>query len=413
MKRVRYTKFTGDLSSSFGLEDLMQALSDFLLDSGFQDPYSRFQEFNDQTIENLREAIRQALESGELFDEEAQEKFEALSEDQVEELIDQIIQKMQEQNFINAEQPEKGQGQQGDGNAEARFEVTDKGMDFLGYKALRELLGPLGKSNLGRHDTRHEAAGVEVNGSSKLYEFGDTLNLDLTATLSSVFAREGIRTAVEGEENTPLNIEYSDLHVHQSDYQSSCATVVMLDCSHSMILYGEDRFTPAKRVAMALSHLIRTQFPGDTLNLVLFHDTAEEVPVSQLSRVKVGPHYTNTREGLRLAQRILARQNKDMKQIVMITDGKPSALTLPDGRIYKNAFGLDPLVIEETLEEVSRCKRSNIMINTFMLASDFSLMQFVQTVSAMCRGKAYFTTPQTLGNYLLMDFMSRRMKTIH
>jgi Ca-activated chloride channel family protein len=415
MKRVRYTKFTGDLSSSFGLEDLMQALSDFLLDSGFYDPYSsRFQEFNgDQTMENLREAIRQALESGELFDEEAQEKFNQLDAQQVEELIDQIIEKMQQQNLINAQQPEEGQGQQGDGNGEARFEVTDKGMDFLGYKALRELLGPLGKSNLGRHDTRHEAAGVETNGSSKLYEFGDTLNLDITATLSSVFAREGINSAIDGEENTPMNIEYSDLHVHQSDYQSSCATVVLLDCSHSMILYGEDRFTPAKRVAMALSHLIRTQFPGDTLNLVLFHDTAEEVPISQLSRVKVGPHYTNTREGLRMAQRILARQNKDMKQIVMITDGKPSALTLPDGRIYKNAFGLDPLVISETLEEVARCKRSNIMINTFMLANEFSLMQFVQKVSAMCRGKAYFTTPQTLGNYLLMDFMSRRMKTIH
>ena len=414
MKRIRYTKFTGDLSSAFGLEDLMQALSDFLLDSGFNDPYGGFQEMNgEQTLEDLREAIRQALESGELFDEEAQEKFDQLDAAQVEELIDQIVEKLQEQNFINAKEPEQGEGQQGDGEANARFEVTDKSMDFLGYKALRELLGPLGRSNIGRHDTRHEAAGVETNGSSKLYEFGDTLNLDITATLSSVFAREGIRTAVEGEEHTPLNIEYSDVHVHQSDYQSSCATVVLLDCSHSMILYGEDRFTPAKRVAMALSHLIRTQFPGDTLNLVLFHDTAEEIPIGQLPRVKVGPHYTNTREGLRMAQRILARQTKDMKQIVMITDGKPSALTLPDGRIYRNAFGLDPLVIAETLEEVSRCKRSNIMINTFMLASDFALMQFVQKVSAMCRGKAYFTTPQTLGNYLLMDFMSRRMKTVH
>ena len=412
MKRVRYTKFTGDLSSSFGLEDLMDALSDFLLDSGFNDPYSQFSEFNEQTLENLRDAIHQALESGELFDEEAQEKFDTLSEEQVEELIDKIIAKMQEQNFINAEQPQTGQGTAG--NAEsARFEVTDKAMDFLGYKALRDLLGPLGKSNFGRHDTRHEAAGVEINGSTKLYEFGDTLNLDITATLSSVFAREGIQTAVEGEERVPLNVGYSDLYVHQSDYQSSCATVVLLDCSHSMILYGEDRFTPAKRVAMALAHLIRTQFPGDTINLVLFHDSAEEVPVSQLSRVRVGPHYTNTREGLRLAQRILARQNKDMKQIVMITDGKPSALTLADGRIYKNAFGLDPLVISETLEEVSRCKRSGIMINTFMLAQDYSLVEFVQQVSAMCRGKAYFTTPQTLGSYLLMDFMSRRMKTIH
>jgi uncharacterized protein with von Willebrand factor type A (vWA) domain len=394
------------------LEDLMQALSDFLLDSGFQDPMSRFQEFDgEQTMENLREAIRQALDSGELFDEEAQEKYEALNEEQVDELIDQIIQKMQEQNFINAEMPEQGEGEQGDGETRAKFEVTDKGMDFLGYKALRELLGPLGKSNLGRHDTRHEASGVETNGSSKLYEFGDNLNLDITATLSSVFAREGFNVT-PGAPGV-LNLEYQDLHVHQSDYQSSCATVVLLDCSHSMILYGEDRFTPAKRVAMALAHLIRTQFPGDTINLVLFHDSAEEIPIGQLSRVKVGPHYTNTREGLRMAQRILARQTKDMKQIVMITDGKPSALTLPDGRIYKNAFGLDPLVISETLEEVSRCKRANIMINTFMLASDFALVQFVQKVSAMCRGKAYFTTPENLGSYLLMDFMSRRMKTVH
>lgn len=385
----------------------MQALSDFLLDSGFQDPMSRFQEFDgEQTMENLREAIKQALESGELFDEEAQAKFDELDADQVEELVDQIIQKMQEQNFINAEQPGEGMGEQGDGDGQARFEVTDKGMDFLGYKALRELLGPLGKSSLGRHDTRHEAAGVETNGSSKQYEFGDSLNLDITGTLSNVFAREGLENGIAG-------IEYSDIQVQQADYQSSCATVVLLDCSHSMILYGEDRFTPAKRVAMALAHLIRTQYPGDTIDLVLFHDSAEHIPIGQLPRVKVGPHYTNTREGLRVAQRILQRSNKDMKQIVMITDGKPSALTLPDGRIYKNAFGLDPLVISETLEEVNRCKRSNIMINTFMLASDFQLVQFVQQVSAMCRGKAYFTTPENLGNYLLMDFMSRRMKTVH
>ena len=411
MKRTRYTKFTGDLASSFGLEDLMQALSDFLLDSGFDDPLSRFQNLDgDQTMDNLREAIRQALESGELFDEEAQEKFDELGEEQIEELIDQIVQKMQEQNFINAEQPGEGQGEAGDGDGNARFEVTDKGMDFLGYKALRELLGPLGKSSLGRHDTRHEAAGVETNGSSKPYEFGDSLNLDITTTLSNVFAREGTDFNKHGGR---LNLEYSDLQVQQADYQSSCATVVLLDCSHSMILYGEDRFTPAKRVAMALGHLIRTQYPGDTVDLVLFHDTAEHIPMGQLPRVKVGPHYTNTREGLRVAQRILQRSNKDMKQIVMITDGKPSALTLPDGRIYKNAFGLDPLVISETLEEVNRCKRSNIMINTFMLASDFQLVQFVQQVSQMCRGKAYFTTPETLGSYLLMDFMSRRMKTVH
>ncbi len=409
MKLTRYTKFTGDLSTSFDLDDLMQALSDFLLDSGFQDPYSQFPSSGEQTLEELREAIRQALESGEILDEEAQEQFDSLPEDQVEELIDKIIQRMKDENFLNAEEPQQQGGEGGEGNAEsARFEVTDKGMDFLGFKALRDLLGPLGKSSLGRHDTLYEAAGVETNGSSKLYEFGDTLNLDIGATLNSVFAREGPPNG-----SGVLNLEYSDLHVQQADYQSSCATVVLLDCSHSMILYGEDRFTPAKRVAMALSHLIRTQYPGDTLSLVLFHDSAEEIPISQLPRVKVGPHYTNTREGLRVAQRILSRSSKDMKQIVMITDGKPSALTLEDGRIYKNAFGLDPIVISETLEEVGRCKRAGIMINTFMLADEFSLVQFVQKVSAMCRGKAYFTTPQTLGNYLLMDFMSRRSKHVN
>jgi Ca-activated chloride channel family protein len=406
MKLTRYTKFTGDLSSSIDLEDLLEALSDLLLDSGFQDPFSPFSNMDD-SMESLREAIRQALESGELLDEEEQEKFEQLEAQQVEELIDKIIQRMKDEAYLNAEEPQQSDGSEGEGNGEARFEVTDKGMDFLGYKALRDLLGPLGKSSLGRHDTRYEAAGVETNGSSKPYEFGDTLNLDITATLSSVFAREGMAT--DGK----LALEYSDLHVQQADYQSSCATVVLLDCSHSMILYGEDRFTPAKRVAMALAHLIRTQYPGDTIDLVLFHDSAEHIPISQLPRVKVGPHYTNTREGLRVAQRILRGSGKDMKQIVMITDGKPSALTMDDGRIYKNAFGLDPLVIAETLEEVSRCKRANIMINTFMLADDFQLVQFVQKMSAMCRGKAYFTTPQTLGNYLLMDFLSRRSKHVN
>jgi len=416
MKRTRYTKFNGDLASSLGLEDLMEALSDFLLDSGFQDPMSQFQELDgDHNMDNLREAIRQVLEDGSFLDMDAQEQYEAMSEEQREELIDQLLERLEQGNFIQQEQgdPSETQSSTGPGEiqqpappqGEARFNVTDKSMDFLSYKSLRDLLGGMGRANMGRHDTRYEASGIESSGSSKPYEFGDTMNLDVNATLSSAMQREGL--------GLPLNIEYSDLHIHQSEYQSSCATVVMLDCSHSMILYGEDRFTPAKRVAMALSHLIRTQFPGDSLHLVLFHDSAEEMPIQQVARVRVGPWYTNTREGLRVAQRILARSNKDMKQIVMITDGKPSALTLPDGRIYKNAFGLDPIVLSETLEEVARCKRSGIVINTFMLAQDFALMQFVQKVSAMCRGKAYFTTPDKLGSYLLMDFMNRRMKTIH
>jgi len=412
MKRIRYTKYVPDPAGEMSLEDLLGALSDYLLQSGFQNYFSYYdQPEGEQTLDELRRAIEQALMNGDIIGDELREQLRQMqAEGSLGELIEQLIERMQQEDYISIDQPHDPAnssvgGQVGGAQHQARFEITDKSLDFLGFKTLRDLLGSLGKSSFGRHETRDLATGIEASGSSRKYEFGDTLNLDITATLSSAIDREGL--------TLPLNIEYKDLQVHQCEYQSSCATVLMLDCSHSMILYGEDRFTPAKKVAMALSHLLRTQYPGDSLSLVLFHDAAEEIPLSQLARVKVGPYYTNTREGLRLAQRILQRQRKDMKQIVMITDGKPSALTLEDGRIYKNAFGLDPLVVSQTLEEVSKCKRAGVMINTFMLASDYGLVQFVQKVTEMCRGKAYFTTPYTLGQYLLMDYMSRKTKTIH
>ena len=411
VKRIRYSKYVPDPAGEMSMEDLLSALSDYLLQSGFQDSMWYEMPQGEQTLDELKRAIEEALMNNEAFDENLREQIEQMAaEGKLDELIEQLIERMQQEDYISVDEPHDPArrssvgGQTGEAQ-QARFEITDKSLDFLGFKSLRNLLGSLGKSSFGRHDTRDLATGIEASGSSKTYEFGDTLNLDITATLSNAIQREGL--------TLPLNIEYSDLQVHQCEYQSSCATVLMLDCSHSMILYGEDRFTPAKKVAMALSHLIRTQYPGDSLSLVLFHDSAEEIPLSQLARVKVGPYYTNTREGLRMAQRILQRQRKDMKQIVMITDGKPSALTLEDGRIYKNAFGLDPLVVSQTLEEVSKCKRAGVLINTFMLASDYGLVQFVQKVTEMCRGKAYFTTPYTLGQYLLMDYMSRKTKTIH
>jgi Ca-activated chloride channel homolog len=412
MKRIRYTKYVPDPAGEMSLEELLNALSDYFLQSGFQDYLSYYDLPNEQTLDDLRRAIERALLESDMLSDELREQLQQMQMDgTLDDVIEQLIERMQQENYVSIDQPHDPSrqssvgGQVGDAQQQARFEITDKSLDFLGYKTLRDLLGSLGKSSFGRHDTRDMATGIEASGASRQYEFGDTLNLDITATLSSAIQRDGLQL--------PLNIEYRDLQVHQCEYQSSCATVLMLDCSHSMILYGEDRFTPAKKVAMALSHLLRTQYPGDSLSLILFHDSAEEIPLSQLARVKVGPYYTNTREGLRLAQRVLQRQNKDMKQIVMITDGKPSALTLEDGRIYKNAFGLDPLVVSQTLEEVSKCKRAGVMINTFMLASDYGLVQFVQKVTEMCRGKAYFTTPYTLGQYLLMDYMSRKTKTIH
>jgi Ca-activated chloride channel family protein len=413
MKSIKYSRYTGE---DFGIDaqDLLQALSDFFLQSGFNSNYSQFMEMDPRTLEELKQAIQRALESGDLFpDDQMQqmmEKLQGMSPEQLNQLLESLVQKLEDEGHVSISHPDKPIEQPQGGSAEGpdskiKFEVTDKSLDFLGFKTLKDLLGSLGKSSFGRHDTRDLATGIESSGASKQYEFGDTMNLDISETLFSAVRREGSQV--------PLNLEYSDLHVHQCEYQSSCATVLMLDCSHSMILYGEDRFTPAKKVALALAHLIKTQYPGDSLRCVLFHDTAEELDISQLARVQVGPYYTNTRDGLILAQRLLERERKDMRQIVMITDGKPSALTLEDGRMYRNAFGLDPLVISKTLEEVNRCKKSGILINTFMLASDYGLVNFVQKVTEICRGKAYFTTPYTLGQYLLMDYMNRKTRTIH
>ena len=405
MKSITYSRYTGD---DFGItaEDLMRALADFFLQSGFDDPYMQFSEFNSNTLEDLKRAIEEALARGELFDperaEQIRQQLEAMSDKELDQLLSKLVQKLVDEGYINTEPQGGGRGK---GDARVEVKITDKSTDFLGFKTLKDLLGSLGRASFGAHDTRDMSTGVESSGASRQYEFGDTMNLDVGQTLFSAMQREGV--------TLPLNLEYEDLHVHQSEYQSSCATVLMLDCSHSMILYGEDRFTPAKKVAMALAHLIRVQYPGDTLRCVLFHDSAEEVRIEELARTQVGPYYTNTREGLILAQRILASERKDMKQIIMITDGKPSALTLDDGRIYRNAFGLDPLVISRTLEEVSRCKRQGVMINTFMLASDYGLVQFIQKVTELCRGKAYFTRPEQLGQYLLMDYMNRKTRTIH
>ena len=407
MALVRYHRYVGELWDDLDLGELVGELSDFLLQSGFGTEEG---EYDEDQLQALHDAILEALmRRGLLSDEDLQKLLD--DGDALEQFLDKVVERLMREGYLSMSEgqpfqdPTQGRGGFGPAGPPIKFELTEKGVDFLGYKTLRDLLGSLGKSSFGRHDTRDLATGIESSGPSKEYEFGDTLNLDVSGTLLSALAREGLKV--------PLDVDYKDLLVHQTEYQSSCATVVMLDCSHSMILYGEDRFTPAKKVALALSHLIRSQYPGDSLNLVVFHDSAEEVPLSQLAKVRVGPYYTNTREGLKMAQRILARQRKDMKQIVMITDGKPSALTETDGRIYRNPFGLDPRVVALTLKEVANCRRQGILVNTFMLARDYELVAFVKKVCEMSRGKAYFTTPYTLGQFVLMDYLNKKVRTVH
>ena len=419
--KYRYTKYTPGPLDDLDFDSLVAKLSDFFLSSGFGNPYDPMNE-DDRTMQALHDAILDALLNGgamsdemlnRLMDQQAAGKNDEVR-DQIEELIQQIIERLTEQGFVSmAGQPDRqkvsGPGGTGPADPNARFEVTDKALDFLGYRALRDLLGAMGRSATGRHDTRDLSTGVEAGGPPRPYEFGDTLNLDAAATVLNAVKR----STIAGAGTASIDIEHQDLMITQGEYQSSCATVIMLDCSHSMVLYGEDRFTPAKRVALALSNMIQHQFPGDVIKCVLFHDSAEEVPLKQLGRVKVGPYYTNTREGLKLARRILERERKDMRQIIMITDGKPSAITRPDGRIYRNPGGLDPYVLRETFAEVAACRRAGIMINTFMLARDYDLVAFVRRVAHICRGKAYFTTPHTLGQYVLADYLTNKTRTIH
>ncbi|MGI8467939.1 MAG: vWA domain-containing protein [Pyrinomonadaceae bacterium] len=442
MKFIRYSKFKGFDVFGVNLGDLMQSLSDSLLDSGYNENYYWTRERNemDDSLDALRQAILQALLEQGILDEQDVQKMLDENEGKfkgslLEELINQLIERLVEEGYLDlkeVEQPQsqrrqngegEGQGEIGQGNQrDVRFQVTEKGLDFLGYKTLQKLLGSVGKSSIGRHDTPQLDTGIEAALSSKQYEFGDTINLDVNATLLSAITREGL--------GVPLNLEYKDLYVHQQDYQSSCATVVMLDCSHSMILYGEDRFTPAKKVALALAHLIRTQYPGDSLKIVLFHDGAEELPLAKLATTQVGPYHTNTAEGLKLARRILSAQSKEMKQIVMVTDGKPTAAFIDAGNpayfnyrryskvqndkrlLYKNSMGNDPFVMAETFKEVQACRKSGIMINTFMLASDYYLVEFVKKMSAMTKGKAYFANPNNLTEFVLMDFMKRRTSRV-
>jgi Ca-activated chloride channel family protein len=442
MKFTRYSKFNGLDISSLNLGDLMEALSDSLLQSGYDDDYywTRERKEMDTSLDALRAALLQALVEQDLLSEFQIQEMLAENDgkykgSQLEEMLNQLIERLVEEGYLKLreEQPQQRRDPRGNGQGEigeplprdVKFEVTEKGLDFLGYKTLRNLLGSLGTSSIGRHDTPYLSTGVEAESASKPYEFGDTINLDVNTTLLSAIQREGL--------TVPLNLEYRDLHVHQCDFQSSCATVVMLDCSHSMILYGEDRFTPAKKVALALAHLIRTQYPGDSLKIVLFHDSAEELPLAKLATTQVGPYHTNTAEGLRLARRILQAQRKEMKQIVMVTDGKPTACfvesaalagaptgrkdagrmpALPGRQLYKNSMGGDPFVMEATFKEVQACRKSGIMINTFMLASDHYLIEFVKQMTAMTNGKAYFANPANLSQFVLMDFMRRRTSRV-
>jgi Ca-activated chloride channel family protein len=408
--RVRYSKYEPGFDDLSGA-DLMDMLQDFLLDSGFNDPYNRYDPDPNRspTTEDLMDALLEALMNQDRIPEEWMQEARNAQNFQDTKLyreLQKLMQRLQDEGFMRMPtsdpgDPAQGQGMQGEAQ-DTRLELTNKSVDFLGLKSLRNLLGALGKNNPGAHATRHYASGVETSGEIKPYEFGDQPTLNIGETLKNMLLKGNGGLDLGG-------IEESDLMVELSEYTAAMNTVVLLDCSHSMILYGEDRFTPAKRVALGLAHLIRTQYPGDQVRFGTFHDSAEEVPLGKLPSVQVGPYHTNTAEGLKLARKLLRKMGGEMKQIIMITDGKPSALTLPSGQIYKNAWGLDPVILAETLKEATMARKDGIPIHTFMLAREPELLAFVKKLTQITKGKAYMTTPGNIGRYVLMDFLTRKV----
>jgi len=285
-----------------------------------------------------------------------------------------------------------------------RHELTKKGERTIRRDSLNEIFGSLRKDAAGDHRVPQSGGGNERLSETRPYLFGDAITeIDSFSTLGNAIRRGGL---------DDLSVREEDLEIYETEHLSACATVLLLDVSHSMILYGEDRITPAKRVALALTELIKTRYPKDELNVVLFGDDASLVPLEKLPYVGVGPYHTNTKAGLRMAQQILLRRRHANKQIVMVTDGKPSCIW-ENGRLYKNPFGLDPKIVNKTLDEAVSCRRKGITITTFMVADDPALRGFVDKFTRLAKGRAYYSDLETLGAYVLVDFVKNRRKRLH
>lgn len=280
--------------------------------------------------------------------------------------------------------------------------LTDKGSQKMRSDSLKKIFSGMKPDTSGFHESNKSGRGIDKLGELKKYEFGDQLtNIDLTSTIKNAFLKSDLDN---------FNLEEKDIDVYETEHMTSCATVLMIDISHSMILYGEDRITPAKEVAMALSELILTKYPKDKLNIVVFGDDAKEITVRELPFLSVGPFHTNTKAGIKLSRQILRKKGNVNKQIFMITDGKPSALFTDDGRIYKNSFGLDPRIVNKTLDEAVACRKDKIKITTFMIAQDHYLVNFIEEFTKANNGSAYYSDLDNLGQHIFVDYLRNRKR---
>ena len=284
------------------------------------------------------------------------------------------------------------------------FKITSKTEQTIRKQSLEEIFGKLKKTKQGNHQTFKPGMGDEINPETKPFQFGDTLEqIDFTNSIRNAQINHGIDS---------FQMREDDLEIRETDFKTQTSTVLMIDISHSMILYGEDRITPAKKVAMALSELIQTRYPKDTLDIVVFGNDAWTIEVKDLPYLQVGPYHTNTVAGLQLAMEILRRRKNPNKQIFMITDGKPTCLKIGK-KYYKNSFGLDRKVVNRCINLAAQCKKLKIPITTFMIATDPYLQKFVQEFTETNHGKAFFASLDKLGAFIFKDFESGKRKTVY
>ncbi len=360
--RFRYSKWTDNsMTDEQRLQNMVSLFSYLLLQTSGD-------------AEEALEWMRQLGQEYELFDQDMS--------------LDDFIEKLKELGYID--------------DAKDVIVLTSKGVQRIREDALREVFSNLKKSPEGSHESPHTGQGVDRLSETKKYTFGDQpTNIDLTSTLTNALRHDSIEK---------FQLREDDIEVYESEHLTNCATVVLLDISHSMILYGEDRITPAKQVSLALAELIRTKFPKDHMNIVVFGDDAKEITLAELPFVTVGPYHTNTLAALRLARSILRRKGNINKQVFLVTDGKPSAIFDDSGRLYRNSFGLDPRIVNKTLDEAVACRREKIVISTFMVARDPYLINFVEELTKANKGRAYYSSLNKLGEYIFVDYIRNRRK---
>lgn len=367
-----------------------------------QTPFEKLFEIFQELITHTSGDVEEALD----WLRELDKEYELTDDDYT---IDDFIEDLKAKGYIREEfdmdGPQGGEGEEGDENGGGgNLSITSKLERMIRQRALDQIFGKIKRSGSGNHKTGKSGKGDEHTGEFREYRFGDSLErISMTESLKNAQVNHGL-------DNFSLSEE--DLVVEDTQHKAQMSTVLMIDISHSMILYGEDRITPAKKVAMALAELITTRYPKDTLDILVFGNDAWPIPIKDLPYLRVGPYHTNTVAGLQLAMDMLRRKRNTNKQIFMITDGKPSCLRLPNGDYYKNSVGLDEYIVEKCYAMAQQARKLHIPITTFMIAEDPYLMQFVREFTKANKGKAFYTGLKGLGEMIFEDYEQNRKRRI-